>query len=254
MKDTVVFYKDWYDSTQGLSDEERLAIYDAVMRYAFEGVVPDDKLIKCATALMRSAIDRDNGKYEEVSRKRKEAAEKRWQERRNMQPMQMHTSDANNTNNADNDNVNVNDNVNDNEPTNVGESKEKPSNEGKKKIAPTKVRRFVKPTVEEVEAYCRERSNYVNASHFCDYYESKGWKVGSAPMKDWKAAVRTWEQKDGRKPNKTPSGVTLGVGEWLDERGERRYGTGHTVPMSAPPRPGESSYWSGESQSWVSGV
>lgn len=249
MKDTVIFYKDWYDSTQGLSDEERLAIYDAVMRYAFEGVVPDDKLIKCATALMRSAIDRDNGKYEEVSRKRKEAAAKRWNERRSIQVMHLHTSDT------DNDNVNVNDNVNDNEPTNVGENKkEKTSKEVQKKVAPTNVRRFVKPTIEEVEAYCRERGNRVDAEQFCDFYESKGWMVGSNHMKDWKGAVRTWERRDGRKPNKTPNGVTLGVGEWLDERGERRYGTGHTVPMSAPPRPGESSYWSGESQSWVSGV
>lgn len=251
MKNTVIFYKDWYDSLEGLSPEERLAIYEAVMRYGFEGEVPQDKLVKCATALMRSAIDRDNGKYEEVSRKRKEAAEKRWQERKSMQMIQKHASDANN---ADNDNDNDNDNVNDNEPTKVGDNKEKPSNEGKKKVAPTKVRRFVKPTVEEVEAYCRERGNYVNAAHFCDYYESKGWKVGSAPMKDWKAAVRTWEQKDGRKPKKADGGVSLGVGEWIDERGERRYGSGLTVPMGAPPRPGESCYWSGETQSWVSGV
>jgi len=59
---------------------------------------------------------------------------------------------------------------------------------------------FVKPTVEEVEAYCEERNNSIDAEMFIDFYESKGWKVGNQPMKDWKAAVRTWEKggKNGR--------------------------------------------------------
>ena len=55
---------------------------------------------------------------------------------------------------------------------------------------------FVKPTVEEVRAYCRERESTVRAEAFVSFYESKGWMVGKNPMKDWKAAVRTWEQKD----------------------------------------------------------
>jgi len=53
--------------------------------------------------------------------------------------------------------------------------------------------RFIKPTVEEVKAYCEERNNNLNAQHFVDYYEANGWKVGKNTMKDWKAAVRTWE-------------------------------------------------------------
>lgn len=57
-----------------------------------------------------------------------------------------------------------------------------------------KTKRFVKPKVEEVEAYCRERQNGIDAHHFYDYYESNGWKVGKSPMKDWKATVRNWER------------------------------------------------------------
>lgn len=53
---------------------------------------------------------------------------------------------------------------------------------------------FVQPTVEEVQAYCMERMNNVNAESFVDFYESKGWYVGKNKMKDWKAAVRTWEK------------------------------------------------------------
>lgn len=55
---------------------------------------------------------------------------------------------------------------------------------------------FVPPTEEEVKAYCKERNNTVNASHFMDYYCSNGWKVGRNEMKDWKAAVRTWERRN----------------------------------------------------------
>ena len=55
-------------------------------------------------------------------------------------------------------------------------------------------KRFVPPTPEEVNAYCLERNNGIDGSEFCDFYTSKGWKVGKNPMKDWKAAVRTWER------------------------------------------------------------
>lgn len=56
--------------------------------------------------------------------------------------------------------------------------------------------RFFPPTVEEVKAYCEKRGNGIDAEQFVDFYASKGWKVGNAPMKDWKAAVRTWEKRD----------------------------------------------------------
>lgn len=64
--------------------------------------------------------------------------------------------------------------------------------EGEKRKRERKV--FVKPTVEEVKAYCEERDNGVDAQSFVDFYESKGWYVGKNRMKDWKAAVRTWER------------------------------------------------------------
>lgn len=53
---------------------------------------------------------------------------------------------------------------------------------------------FRPPTVDEVKAYCDERGNSVDAQSFVDFYESKGWMIGKNKMKDWKAAVRTWER------------------------------------------------------------
>ena len=55
-------------------------------------------------------------------------------------------------------------------------------------------KKFIPPTVEEVQAYCQERNNKVDAQAFVDFYSSKGWMVGKNKMKDWKAAVRTWER------------------------------------------------------------
>lgn len=60
--------------------------------------------------------------------------------------------------------------------------------------------RFTPPTPEEVTAYAKEHSYQVDGQRFCDFYASKGWKVGTTPMKDWKAVVRNWATRD-----KTPS-------------------------------------------------
>lgn len=67
--------------------------------------------------------------------------------------------------------------------------------EERKKVAPKK-ERFKPPTVQEVQDYCNERQNGIQAYTFVNFYQSKGWKVGNQPMKDWKAAIRTWEQKN----------------------------------------------------------
>jgi hypothetical protein len=56
-----------------------------------------------------------------------------------------------------------------------------------------KPKRFVKPTIEQLEAYMEERGMNNVANRFYDHYESNGWKVGKNSMKDWKASVRTWE-------------------------------------------------------------
>ena len=54
---------------------------------------------------------------------------------------------------------------------------------------------FKKPSIDEVRYYCLERGNDIDPEEFWAFYESKGWKVGTAPMKDWKAAIITWERK-----------------------------------------------------------
>ena len=61
-------------------------------------------------------------------------------------------------------------------------------------ICADKPHRFTPPTLAEVRDYCLERGNTVDAERFVNYYTANGWKVGKNPMKDWRAAVRTWER------------------------------------------------------------
>jgi hypothetical protein len=70
-----------------------------------------------------------------------------------------------------------------------------------KKEKSIKRKSFIKPTIEEIQQYCLERNNGINAEAFYDFYESKNWYVGKNKMSDWKACVRTWESRN--KPKKT---------------------------------------------------
>ena len=79
--------------------------------------------------------------------------------------------------------------------------KEKEKDKGEKKdkeksATASPLSRFKKPSVDEVREYVSEMGYHINPNDFVDFYESKGWLVGKTPMKDWKAAVRTWESKE----------------------------------------------------------
>lgn len=157
-----------------LSDEEfgrlvrLLAEYQKTQR---NPMLPNEKgSIKMAFNFMKSFIDRQNAKYEaQVSngkkggRPKKEIVEEKPNE-----------SDKNLTNTKTNTNTNTN-------------------------IKEKSIKRnvFVKPTVEEIKAYCEERNNHIDASKFFDYYEARNWELGKGrKVKDWKACVRTWEHNN----------------------------------------------------------
>lgn len=77
--------------------------------------------------------------------------------------------------------------------------------ESNPKESVSRATRFTPPTVEEVAAYCLERKNHVDPQRFVDFYAAKGWMVGKNRMKDWKAAVRTWEQREGQEAKPAPA-------------------------------------------------
>ncbi len=100
---------------------------------------------------------------------------------------------------------------------NENENKDKDRNENEKRGGRSK---FIKPTVEQVKAYCSEAGNKVDPNRFFDFYESKGWLVGKSPMKDWKAAVRNWERSENggnnQKHKEIPKGMQ-GLKDYVEE-------------------------------------
>jgi hypothetical protein len=73
---------------------------------------------------------------------------------------------------------------------------------------------FNKPSLLEIKNYCVERVNNVDPEAFFDFYESKGWLVGKSKMKDWKAAIRTWERTETKK-EKPMSKIDKQLSEYL---------------------------------------
>lgn len=120
------------------------------------------------------------------------------------------------------------------------------SKEKERKEKESKRNIFQKPSRDEVAAYCQERNNRINPDAFLDYYDMRGWTVGknNTPMKDWRAAVRTWEK------NPVASNNNLGIGESINEQGERTYGRGVIVPIDAPPRPSSNHFWHKAEKEW----
>ena len=134
-------------------------------------------------------------------------------------------------------------------------NKEKSTNVDIKKTA----QRFSRPSLDDIKNYIALKSYSVDAEAFYDFYEAKGWKVGNNAMKDWQAAVRTWERRNKanreanpQKNTAIPDGCKLGVGEYIDGSGRRTYGTGRAnIPMTAAPRPSERYSWDAASNSWI---
>ena len=76
---------------------------------------------------------------------------------------------------------------------------------------------FKKPSVDEVNGYCKDRNNNIDAEAFIDFYESKDWKIGKNKMKDWKACVRTWERRETKKP-KSMSKLDSQISAWQEAK------------------------------------
>lgn len=197
MKDTFILRTSYLEQIGLLSLEQRGVLLTAVFNYAAGHELPDmDGMVQMAFAFIRADLDRDAEKYERVCEVRREAGKKGGRPKANAESGKQEKAKKANgffdkQNNPDNDSDNDND------------IKENTSKEVQKK-------RFKPPTLDEVKAYIAEKGYSVDAERFIDFYTSKGWVVGKSPMKDWKAAVRTWAK--GQKQNypsasvKKPSG------------------------------------------------
>ena len=106
---------------------------------------------------------------------------------------------------------------------------------------------FIPPTIEEVEAYCKEKGYHIDAEQFVMYYEQKGWKVKGDKMTKWKAAVSTWVLRDKHSAKHDPANRR--ERDIPDASYIKPY-TGY-LPPNAPPRPTPTAVWSISVDAWV---
>ena len=81
-------------------------------------------------------------------------------------------------------------------------NKEENKNINKNSLYSESSSRFQKPSLEEITAYCISRGNKVDPEQFYNFYESKGWMIGKSHMKDWRAAIHTWEKREKEIPSR----------------------------------------------------
>lgn len=182
-----------------LSDKQAGVLFKSILNYASNGTIAnfEDSAVSIAFEFVKQDIDYTANKYAETCRKNAENGKLGGRPKKPMLKEKA-VGFFENPKKANGYFKKHNDNDVDNDVDN--ELLDKSNNNNPPNISPLKVgKRFQKPTVEEIKAYCTERNNGIDAQSFFDFYESKGWKVGNTPMKDWRAAVRTWEQRKGVK-------------------------------------------------------
>lgn len=193
MKKSCVIYDSWGELLTNLPDDMAGQLIKQIIAYAFDmtETTLDNPALNAMFAMIKTKLDEDAEAYDEIVKQRSEAGKrgmaKRWNNKTITKDNEVITNDNGVTDEITKITVSVSDSVSDKD---IKEKEKKKTH-------------FVKPTLEEVRSYCQERHNSVNPEAFVDFYESKGWKVGNQAMKDWKAAVRTWETRESIPANKS---------------------------------------------------
>lgn len=190
-KKSFVLYHDIRTPLELLTEEQRGKLFIALLNYSEYGELPDfDGALLMAFAFIRTSLDRDAESWAEKRAKRAEAG------RNGGIAKAAKAAIASNAKQSEaNLAVPVNVPVNVPVPVNISTT-----TSGGRETAdkPPRASRFQPPTVDKVKSYCAERGNSVDPERFVDFYESKGWLIGKSKMKDWRAAVRSWERSDSQ--------------------------------------------------------
>lgn len=190
MKESFVIYKSFYRPIRSLSLDYKGLILDAMFQYQIDGSIPElPPVVNMAFQFIRDQFDRNNAKYEIVVERNKTNGSKGGRPR----ITQKTQWDKNSSNNP-------------NEPKKADNGNEKDNEMGSKKTTS----KFIKPSIEEIKAYCSENKIKVDENAFFDYYESNGWMVGKVNMKNWEASARKWGRStpDNQQPQKSQSHET----------------------------------------------
>ena len=192
----IKLFVDYLDAIEPLGDAERGRLFTSLLEYARTGEAPqlggNERFL---FPMMRAQIDRDNAAMTGLSEARSKAG------KIGAEAKQANAGFAKQNKQMPN------------LPSKSSYDKDKDKDKDKDESI-MRARRFTPPTLDDVLAYVRERGSDVDPQRFLDFYASKGWMVGKNPMKDWKAAVRTWEKREDTGNNSNP---TPGNNAWMKE-------------------------------------
>ncbi|WP_346298119.1 DUF6291 domain-containing protein [Alistipes sp.] len=201
IREAFTFYRSFRDAVDMTNKEEQLVLYKAIADYALDGIEPDVSTLGVLGQLCWTAISPNikSGRRNYINGCNGGAPEGNCNAKK--QPKNNPNSTEKQPGQTSTKNKNRN------------KTKNKNDEESIEKVA-TKRTAFVAPSLQEVSDYISEKGYAVDARQFVDFYESKGWMVGSNKMKDWRAAVRTWTRRQN--PANTPSHETQRPYELLD--------------------------------------
>lgn len=194
----VMIYFSLRPSIKRLTMAEKGALFDAILAYGEERIEPDFQgVLALAWDFVKPILERDSERYDAQVQQRRYAVYVREAKRQGDIPLsfdewsEQELSDDEPRHPITNTNPKstpMSKSVSNTIPNSVGAS-------------PSPRPRFAPPGVEEVRLYCQEKGYQMDPEPFVDYYTSNGWMVGKNKMKDWKAAVRSWQRKEDQHGN-----------------------------------------------------
>lgn len=179
-RDSFVFYRSFIEACKELDAEDFKAAITAMCDYALDGEeTATTGVAKALFTMAKPVLDANTKRYENGCK----GGRPKNQTETEQEPNENQTET--NAEPYEDEDVDVNVDVDIKEKS---VAKATPKEKTQKRFSP--------PTTEQVKEYCLERGNSIDPEAFVDFYSAKGWKVGSQSMKDWRAAVRTWEKRD----------------------------------------------------------
>lgn len=189
-RDQFTFYRSYYEALKALPKRDQTAVLMAVIGYALDEESPSLSGVPLSVfTLIRPTLDSGRNKARNRMKKAETGEE------------QSGTNEKQNGTNGEQTGK---------EGEKEREKEVEREEENDSSLPPTplsggKKKKFTPPTVDEVRAYCLERCNGIDPDAFVDFYTARGWLAGKAPMKDWRAAVRTWEaRRRAEQPQEEP--------------------------------------------------
>ena len=214
------WYRSYYDALKEIPAEEFRAIVLAVCAYALDGEEPElSGVARAIFTLIRPTLEVGRSKAENRSRAEQTSLSAEQDSNKREQAENKPEQTENKRKQTDN------------KPEQTRKEKEKEKEREKESEndsycsppPPSGPKRFVPPTLAEVQSYVAERQSPVDPQGFIDFYASKGWMVGKTPMKDWKAACRnaeTWERWSRTEASAPPK---KGLAQALTDRQMEKY-------------------------------